>query len=267
MAMSKAARVYLAVVAVIVAAAVPAGLLSAGGSAGASTSVCGDECTSPSVESLGTGDVLTAEGSSAGSSVKLSTSTTSETTDWTIEDEYGVPNAVSWGVISNKLEMLYADSYLIEIQYAPDGDPSNLCLSNTSVQLDPNDDGDLSTIYVPTQSVALEPCGITAQSLWIIDQSCALDTYCDLINAGYEAQYTYLAPTNPDVGSSGVTSPFAEPYVLTASSSGALSLAPLAAIGGNVPASQAWTAYTSPDQAALRAAIRKMALKARNTLP
>jgi hypothetical protein len=265
MAMSKAARVYLAVVAVIVAAAVPAGLLSAGGSAGASTSVCGDECTSPSVESLGTGDVLTAEGSSAGSSVKLSTSTTSETTDWTIEDEYGVPNAVTAGVVSSKLEMLYADSYLIEIQYAPDGDPTNECLANTASSNTVNDAG--PDIYWPTTQVAIEPCGLTAQSLWIIDQNCAPDTYCDLINAGYEAQISYLSPTSTTITSPSLTSPFAEPYVLTASSSGALSLAPLAAIGGNVPASQAWTAYTSPDQAALRASIRKMALKAENSLP
>ena len=265
MAMSKAARVYLVVVAVIVAAAVPVGLLSADGPAGASTSVCGSYCTSPSVESLGTGDVLTAEGSSAGSSVEMSTSTTSKTTDWTIEDDYTVPNAVSWGVVSNKLEMLYAQSELVELQYAPDGIPSDECLANTSSQVDVNGYG--SSVYVPTQSVALEPCGTTAQSLWIIDQNCAMDTYCDLINAGYEAQYTYLAPTGDVVGSSSLTSPFAEPEVLTASSSGALSLAPLAAIGGNVPASQAWTAYTSADQSALRASIRKLSLKAEHSLP
>jgi hypothetical protein len=264
MAMSKAAWVYFAVVAVIVAAAVPAGLLSAGGPAGASTSVCGSMCTSPSAESLGAGDVLTAEGSSAGSSVELSTATTSKTTDWTIEDEEGVPNAVSYGVVSNKLEMLYGDSDLIEIQYAPDGIPSDECMANTSSQLNVGFSNP-STVYVPTQSVALEPCGTTAQSLWIIDQNCALDTYCDLINAGYETEYTYLAPTSDVVGSSSLTSPFAEPEVLTASSSGALSLAPLAAIGGNVPASQAWTAYTTPDQSALRAAIKKMALKAKNS--
>jgi hypothetical protein len=258
MVMSKMTRVYLAVVAVIVAAAVPAGLLSAGGSAGASTTVCGDECTSPSVQSLGTGYVLTAQGSSAGSSVKLSTSTTSETTDWTIMSEGYVYNAVNAGVLSSKLNMQQTNADLIEMEYAPDGVPSDLCVANTAAPTN------LDTFENPTLAVALEPCGVTAQSLWIIDENCELDTYCDLINAGYEGSYSYLASTSN--AEDEITSPFAEPEVLTASSSGALSLAPLAEIGGNVPASQAWTAYTDPDQSALRAAIRKLGLKAKNPL-
>jgi hypothetical protein len=263
MTMSKTARVYLAVVALIMAAAVPAGLLSAGGPAGASTSVCGSECTSPSVESLGAGEVLTASGSSTGSSVDLSTATTSKTTDFTVEGEGGVPNAVNAGVLSSKLEMNYSDSDLVEFQYAPNGIPSDECLSDTSSDAAVNDY--TPPINVPTLSVALEPCGTTAASLWIIDQNCELDTYCDLINAGYETQYVYLAPSG--LTSSSYTGLFAEPEVLTASSSGALSLAPLAEIGGGVPASQAWTAYTSADQSALRAAIRKLSLKAKNSFP
>jgi hypothetical protein len=54
---------------------------------------------------------------------------------------------------------------------------------------------------------------------------------------------------------------FAEPGALTVSSSGAVSVTPLSEIGGVIAQGQGWTAYTAPDQSALRAAIRKSAQK------
>jgi hypothetical protein len=274
MTMPKTARVFLAVMAMIVAAAVAAGLLSAGAPAGASTAVCGPACTSPLVESLGTGEVLTAEGSSYGSGVKMAAASTGDTEqDWTIMSENGVPNAAAAGVVSPKLTMMYNLSDLIEIEYVPGGTPSGLCLANTAN--DPEDPNGYDYYETPTTSVALQWCGVTAQSLWIIDQNCALDTYCDLINAGYENQYTYGAPADQGTNTPGdgvddstadgdmLTAPFAEPMVLTASSSGALSLAMLSELGNVVPpADQAWAGYTAPDQSALRAALRKAGLKA-----
>jgi hypothetical protein len=265
MRVSKKVGVPLAVV-VMVAAAVCVSLVSAGVPARASTTACGPACASPSVESLGTGEVLTAEGSDEGSGVKLAAASTSDTTqDWTIMSENTVGNAVSAGVLSSKLAMLQNPSTLIEIEYVPGGDPSGLCLADTASALAAAGGG--SSYYeTPTTSVALEPCGTTAQSLWIIDINCELDTYCDLINAGYETWYNYGAPADPDqdeADGDNLTTPFAEPMVLTASSSGALSLAMLAELGNVVPpADQAWTDYTAPDQSALRAALRNAGLKA-----
>jgi hypothetical protein len=46
---------------------------------------------------------------------------------------------------------------------------------------------------VPTLTVVLAQCGLTAQNLWIVDASNEANGYVDLINAGYEGLYTYLA--------------------------------------------------------------------------
>jgi hypothetical protein len=252
--MSNKAKVCLAIVAVM-AAAVPAGLFlaDASTSAQASTTACGSSCASPSVESLGTGDVLTVSGSGV---VMSSASSSNSGQDWAVEDEGGVTAAVSAGILSGKLMLNYSDSNLVEFQYAPNGTPSDKCLGDSSAL------NSASTFYDPSLSVGLVQCGITPASLWIVDQSNAASPYDDLINAGYEASYTYLAPdigTSPEEGQNPVTSPFAEPYVLTVSSAGAIALAPLSEIGGVVSQTQAWTAYTAPDQSALRAAIKKSA--------
>lgn len=228
----------------------------------ASTTACGSACTSPSNES--SGEVLTVSGSSV---VMAAASTTNSAQDWTVEDEYGVPNAVSAGVVSAKLNMNYSDSELVEFQYAPDGVPSDKCMGDTPAV------NSGSAFYNPTLTVGLVQCGVTAASLWLIDQNGALDVYDDLINAGYEVGYTYLAPNTgysvyagdfPLNNQNPVTSPFAEPAVLTVSSGSSgstVGLAPLSEIGGVVSPSQAWTAYTAPDQSALRAAIKKSAKK------
>jgi len=252
--MSNKAKICLATVAVMVAAAVAAGLLSAGAptSAEASTTACGNPCTSPWVESLGAGQVLTV----SGSSVVMSTASTSNSgQDWTVEQESTVTAAVSAGILSGKLMLNYWDSNLVEFQYAPGGIPSDKCLGNTASNALVNDY--TPTVYLPTLTVGLVTCGITAASLWIIDQDNALDSYVDLINAGYEAQYTYLAPGTANAATAPVTSPFAEPLVLTVSSSGTVGLAPLSEIGGEVSQAQGWTAYTAPDQSALRAQIKE----------
>jgi hypothetical protein len=252
MIMSKKTRVYLGIVAVVVAAAVPAGLMSAG----ASTAACGSACTSPSVESL-SGDVLTVSGSSV---VMSAASTSNSAQDWTVEPEGNVTAAANAGVVSSKLELNYSISNLVEFQYAPDGLPSDKCLGDLSTE------NSTETFYVPTLSVGLVQCGVTAASLWIIDQGNALSTYDDLINAGYQVGYTYGAPVNPTAGQDVTTSPFFEPAVLTVSTSGSgssssssVGLAPLSEIGGVISPAQAWTAYTAPDQSALRTAIQKSA--------
>ncbi len=245
--MTKKTGVYLATAAVIVAAVVPAGLISAG----ASTTACGSSCTSPSVESLGTGEVLAVSGTSV---VMSAASTTNSAEDFTVEAEGTVTAAVDAGVVSSKLMLNYSDSDLVEFQYAPDGVPSDECIADTSENTIPTN--------TPTLTVALQQCGITAASLWIVDQGNALSSYDDLINAGYEATYSYLAPdSNTDAAPSALTSPFAEPYVLTVNSSDKVVLAPLSELGGVISTSQAWTAYTAPDQSALRAAIKKSSEK------
>jgi hypothetical protein len=250
--MSSKAKVYLVAAAVIVAATVPAGLLSL--SAGASTTACGSSCTSPSVESLGTGEVLTVSGSSV---VMSAASTSNSGQDWTVEGEGTVQAAVNAGVASSRLLLMYQSSALVEFQYAPDGVPSDKCIGDNYASVNTANEED--TYYAPTLTVTLVPCGVTAASLWAIDQNGALNADDDLINVGYEGAYSYTYLESPSSPNEGYNSPFAEPAVLTVSSSGTVALAPLSEIGGVISPAQAWTAYTSPSQSALRTEIRKSA--------
>lgn len=243
------AKGYLGAAALIVAAAIPASVISADAPAGASTTACGSSCTSPSVQSLGTGEVLAVSG---GSVVMSSSSTTNSGEDWTPEQEGDVANAVAAGVLSAKLNMLYSTDQLVEFEYAPDGAPSDKCLAdsyNGSIL------GGSAPFNDPNLSVVLAQCGITAASLWIVDASNEANGYVDLINAGYAAVFSYMAENNNnDV--SNLTSPFAEPAVLTVNSSGQVVLAFLNEIGGVVSPSQTWAAWSAPAQAALRTQVR-----------
>ncbi len=199
--MSGRARVYIAVAAVIVAAAVPAGLIY-GSSAGASTTACGSACTSPTVQSLGTGEALAVSGSSV---VMSTANTTSSTEDWTPESEGTVGNASLRRCGVPGCSWQYDADQLVEYQYAPNGVPSDECLADTaSVPLQG------PSFYAPSLTVALEPCGITAQSLWILDASNGSNGYVNLVNAGYAAASAYDEPENAS-SNDDFTIPFAEP--------------------------------------------------------
>jgi hypothetical protein len=243
--MPKTIRFYLAAVALIVAAAVPATSLSAR-SAGASTAACGSSCTSPYNQSLGTGEVLAVSGTSV---VLSAASTTNSAEDWTPEGEGDVANAVAADVVSPRLDMLYSTDQLVEFQYVPDGVPSDECLANTATWT--------GSVYLPTLTVVLAQCGITAQSLWILDASNEANGYVDLINAGYATDTATYPSLGSGEDSAGFIIPFAEPVVLTVNSSGKVVLAPLSELGGVVSSSQMWADWSSPAQAALRAKVAK----------
>jgi hypothetical protein len=248
MGMSRPAIVCLAAGAVMVAVFVPASLPPAG----ASTAACGSACTSPSVESLGTGQVLTV----SGTSVEMAAASTSNSAeDWTPLQEGPVYAAAGDGVVSARLEMNYYGDTLVEFQYLPDGDSVNPpeCLADGYQQASPTN--------LPTTSVTLAACGVTAATLWIVDGN-GTNGYVDLINAGFESAYEYLAP---DSAPGAVTptpayaSPFAEPDALTVDSSGKVVLAPLSEVGGAVSHSQLWADWSAPGQAALRQAVERSA--------
>ena len=154
--------------------------------------------------------------------------------------------------MSPKLAWQYGGQSMVEYEYAPNGVPSDECLADTAstpIQ-GPN-------FYVPTLTVALEPCGITAQSLWILDQNNLNNGYVNLINAGYATASSYDEPESSSTNAN-LTSPFAEPDVLTVNSSGKVVLAPLSEIGGVVSPTQMWASWSSqPVRTARRAKIAK----------
>ncbi len=229
-------RAYLAIAAAVVAAVavVPVTFQPAG----ASTTACGSSCTSPVNQSAGTGEALTVSGKTAsGSSVVLATaSTTNSAQDWTPEQEGTVGNAetLAPGVVPSALNMLYSGDTMVEFQYAPDGVPSDLCMGAVA-------------LYDGTQTnaaVQLTQCGVSAETLWIIDQNdVSSDGYTDLISAYGLVSCTY----SDDVTSCKETNAFAEPAVLMVSGS-SLETAPLSEIGGDVSATQMWADFLSPAQ-------------------
>jgi hypothetical protein len=241
--------------AAITAVAVPAGLLSADAPAGASTTACGSSCTSPSNQSTGT--VLAVSG---GSVTLSAANTTSSSQDWTPEQEGDVANAVAAGVLAPRLNMLYSTDPVIEFQTAPNGVPSDNCLADLFTT--PLGAGSLP-YYAPNLNVGTAQCGITAATLWIVDASNEANGFTDLINAGYAAAFSFGAPDNSSAEN--ITSPYAEPAVLTVNSSGKVVLAPLSQLGATVSSSQMWTAWSAPAQAFLRTAVqtarRKLAAK------
>jgi hypothetical protein len=275
--------VYVAV-AVIVAAVLPAGLLSADAStsAVASTAACGFACGSPFNELAGSGEVLAVSGSGSSASVVMAAaSSTSTAQDWTAQEELGdVDTAVGYGIVSKALDLNYNNDALVEFQYVPGGVPSGQCLADgvtaeTVTTYEPESAGGYvsqvtSTAYVPNLSVALAPCGESAQTLWILDNQGSGNEPCDLINAGYEAVPDYnqwIAPNTP--ASDYTMTPFAEPAVLTVSvnsKTGAyqVGLAPLSELGGVVSESQEWAGLSPQVSAALReSAAREKAAAAK----
>lgn len=271
-------RVYLAAVAVIAAAAVPAGLLTAAAPAGASTTACGSACNSLSVLSAGTSEYLTVGGSSSsGYTLSLAAASTTNTAqDFTPIGEGTVSGDSSFGILSNRWNLIYPDGDLVEYEYAPGGDPSGLCLANganADTVTGPLQDGEFltSTDYEPNTSVTLATCGASAQTLWIIDtntEALGQDPgYVDLINAGYTdcPDYNIWYPWQTGPSSNCVTL-FSVPEVLTYTTNskgqGEVELAQLNQLGTNTSSTQMWTGTTAPGQAALRQAIKKSAAAA-----
>ena len=246
MKISKKASLSAAVVAAIAAALVPLSLESAG----ASTTACGSWCVSPSTESAVTNNTLTVSGSSV---VMAAASTTNSAQDWTSEYAGEVSTAVTAGVVSSKLDLLYSGQDMLEYQYAPNGVPSGQCLADGDSDANVNDN--IPPVYMPTLTIVLAPCGATAASLWIIDASNEGNGYVDLINAGWESSYTYLASTASNADP--LTSPFADPAVLTVNSSGKVVLAQLSAIGQSVSPTQMWGDFLSSSQSSLAEKVAK----------
>jgi hypothetical protein len=232
--LSKPAMVSVAVAAAIAAALVPISRQTAG----ASTSACGTPCTSPYNMSDGTGEALTV----SGTSVDMATASTTNTAqDWTVEYEQTVSTLVSDGLVSNRFMINYSNSPVYQFEYAPGGTPKNLCLADVASDAPVNDYG--PPYYMPTLQVTLSQCGTTTATLWAADWNNGQDgAPTDLINLGYEAQTTFLAPTSSNFGQ--LTSQYSEPAVLTVSGN-SVALAPLAEIGGVVPATQQWGDFLS----------------------
>jgi hypothetical protein len=230
--------------------------------AGASTTTCGSGCTSPSVESLGTSKYL--EVSSLGSPpseesngtpatvAMAAASTTNSAEDWTTVSEGTVAAAIGAGIVNAALGFNYGGDQTIELQYAPDGVTSNLCLAEGS----PTNQEDVTSEYT-TLPVTLVQCGTSGGSLWIPDTNNNQETpgYDDLINCGGVVSNTWSTSLSGWSGTA--TNAYAEPGVLAVTSSSKVVVAALSVVGTGVSQTEMWTAYTAPVTSELRSNAAK----------
>jgi hypothetical protein len=235
---SKKAAVYCAVVAATTAALVPLSLQSAG----AATTACGSACVSPYNELEGTGEALAVSGNNV---VLAAASTTSSAEDWTAVVEGEVSAAVGADVVNSKLAYNYGSDSMIELQYAPNGVPSDQCMATPS---------NMMNIATTTPTLILAQCGINATTLWIQDQTNASGGYDDLINANGLITCTNV-PTGTEPETCTVTNAYAEGAALTANGS-KVEIAALSEVGTVVSQSQMWADFLSPSQSS---ALKKAA--------
>lgn len=176
--------------AVLAAAAVAGGgMWLAVPAASAASADCGPTCINLFNQKSGSADVMAVSGGTeaAGQAVILSAAAPSTTEDWTLSSEGVVSDFVAAGIINPALGEHFGSDAAFELQYAPGGSGSGLCLGVGSG---------------PSQStpVTLQPCGVSASTIWIEDTADA---------SGVGAVFV-----------SGSGTKYPAPYVLTANSVG-----------------------------------------------
>ena len=164
-----------------------AGLVVAGGAclggiaaapiAGAASAACGHSCSSLYNQKFGTADVSAVSGGTAApnQAVVLAAAAPSTTEDWTVALQGTVNDFVSAGLISATLGAHYGTDGAFEFQYTPGDSSTGLCLGIASG---------------PAQGtkVTLQPCGVTARTLWINDAADASGGYAPYVS-GNGTQY------------------------------------------------------------------------------
>jgi hypothetical protein len=159
----------------------------------AATPQCGSDCAALYNLIYGNSEVIGAADANGTNAYQgefaflMPASSTNQAEDWVLEPEGTVADFFYAGYVSAGLNLHYGNDEAYEYDYVPDGVFSGLCLG------------------VPGQAsngtvVSLQPCGETAQTLWIADTA-----------DQYERQIPLI---------SGLDTNFAYPDVLTADSTG-----------------------------------------------
>jgi hypothetical protein len=178
-------------------AAVTAALVTASGmvltapAASAASTACGSGCTSFYPLSTGTSDVLAVSNPSrsayTGESVTIAAaSSTNQGEDWYLSDQAPVSEFYEAGLMSAEMDLHWGSDEAYEIDYAPSGVFTGLCLGTTSS----NGGG----------KVTLQPCGETAATLWVSDTADQDGRAVPLIN-GKNTNFSY--PYSLQAGSPG----------------------------------------------------------------
>jgi len=167
--------------------AVAAMLTMAGGlstvgtlSASAATPACGQRCISIFSRALGTYaqpnfvEAVLGGVARVGQPVILQQASSSDPSEDLIVPRAGlVSDFFAAGMVSAKLNQHYGDLRAAQIEYAPSGVASGLCVG-------------LATIAFQNEGLTLQPCSVPATTVWIVDTAdspaTAADGYFPLVN-------------------------------------------------------------------------------------
>jgi len=175
------------------AAAIAATALLAAPAAHAATVQCGDGCAALDNLIYGPSDVIAVAGASGtqahtGQPVALlAAGSSNQGEDWVLIDEGTVSDFYRAGLVSAGLNLHYGNDEAYEYDYVPYGVDSGQCLG-------------VAGIAGNGAPVSLQPCGVSAHTLWVADTA-----------DQYQRQIPYINGSDTD---------FSYPYVLTADTAG-----------------------------------------------
>jgi hypothetical protein len=146
-----------------------------GATATAATPKCGSACSDFYSRAFGSGSVLETLNGPGRLAVLARASRNNKGEDFSVSALGQVRDLAHAGLVSGGLSALYGSLSAYEIQYTPGGSPSDRCLGVTG------------TPGAGTP-VTLEPCGVTAKTVWIFDPD---GTYYALISAATNQNYQH----------------------------------------------------------------------------
>ena len=152
-----------------------AGALTAG-SAEAATPSCGHSCVNIFTKQFGTFkspnftvDVLK-QGEKVGQPIILfRTANYDPALDWTVAYQGTVADFLAAGLVSPSLALHYGTNPAFEIEYAPYGVNSGLCMGTAATA-------------ISGEGVTLQPCGVSSKTVWVVD---FYDSWSLFTNGGF----------------------------------------------------------------------------------
>jgi len=151
------------------------GALTAG-TASAATPSCGNSCVNIFTKQFGTFhspnftvDVLK-QGERVGQPIILfRTANYDPALDWTVAYQGTVADFLTAGLVTKSLALHYAADPAFEIEYAPYGVDSGLCMGTPTTALS-------------GEGVTLQPCGVSSKTVWVVD---TYDSWHLFTNGGF----------------------------------------------------------------------------------
>jgi hypothetical protein len=209
------------------------------GTASAATPSCGSACVNIFSKDFGTFrspnftvDVWRQAAKVGQPIILFKTSNSDPALDFTVSFQGTVSDFCAAGIVTNFTCYRWADLPAFEIEYAPFGVQSGLCMG-------------VPTTAFQGEKVSLAPCGVSSKTVWIVD---ALDSilaahngpYAPLINASntnFSHPYVLTYPKN------GYPTDIPRPQLTVTNLTGfSQTVAPFLAIVGTVDSNQLWGA-------------------------